>query len=183
MAQPSSGYLLIIRVIDKITEWTGYVFTLIIIPLIFANVVEVFRRYVMNDPTIWALDVTTMSYGALFMLGCAYALLKGAHVRTDMLWDKFSVRKKGWIDAIAYIVFFLPTMAILFYISVDDFLYSMSINEKSNSGAWQPIIWPLRGTIPLAFGLLFFQGLSELMKSWWAARTGEELAHHEKIEL
>jgi TRAP-type mannitol/chloroaromatic compound transport system permease small subunit len=183
MAQPSSSYLLIIRVIDKITEWTGYLFTLIIIPLIFANVIEVFRRYVMNDPTIWALDVTTMSYGALFMLGCAYALLKGAHVRTDMLWDKFSTRKKGWIDTIAYVVFFLPTMAVLFFMSVDDFLYSMSINEKSNSGAWQPIIWPLRGAIPLAFGLLFFQGLSELMKSWWAARTGEELVHHEKIEV
>ncbi len=183
MAQPSGGYLLIIRVIDKITEWTGYVFTLIIIPLIFANVIEVFRRYVMNDPTIWALDVTTMSYGALFMLGCAYALLKGAHVRTDMLWDKFSTRKKGWIDAIAYVVFFLPTMAVLTVMSVDDFLYSMSINEKSNSGAWQPIIWPLRGTIPLAFALLFLQGFSELLKSLWAARTGEELVHHEKIEV
>src|SRR5262245_29022662 len=149
MAQPSGGYLLIIRVIDKITEWTGYLFTLIIIPLIFANVIEVFRRYVMNDPTIWALDVTTMYYGALFMLGFDYVLLKGAHVRTDMLWDKFSTRKKGWIDSIAYVVFFLPTMAVLTVMSVDDFLYSMSINEKSNSGAWQPIIWPLRGTIPL----------------------------------
>jgi TRAP-type mannitol/chloroaromatic compound transport system permease small subunit len=183
MEQPSGGYLLIIRVIDKITEWTGYLFTLIIIPLIFANVIEVFRRYVMNDPTIWALDVTTMSYGALFMLGCAYALLKGAHVRTDMLWDKFSTRKKGWIDTIAYVVFFLPTMAVLTVMSVDDFLYSMSINEKSNSGAWQPIIWPLRGTIPLAFALLFLQGVSELLKSLWAARTGEELVHHEKIEV
>lgn len=183
MAQPSGGYLLVIRVIDTITEWTGYLFTLIIIPLIFANVVEVFQRYVMDDPTIWALDVTTMSYGALFMLGCAYALLKGAHVRTDMLWDKFSTRKKGWIDSIAYVVFFLPTMAILFFMSIDDFLYSMSIDERSNSGAWQPIIWPLRGAIPVAFGLLFLQGFSELLKSYWAARTGEELVHHEKIEV
>jgi len=185
MAQqrPSGSYLLVIRVIDKITEWTGYLFALIIIPLIFANVIEVFQRYVMDNPTIWALDVTTMSYGALFMLGCAYALLKGAHVRTDMLWDKFSTRKKGWIDTIAYIVFFLPTMAILFFMSVDDFLYSMSINEKSNSGAWQPIIWPLRAAIPITAALLFMQGISELMKSLWAARTGEELVHHEKIEI
>jgi TRAP-type mannitol/chloroaromatic compound transport system permease small subunit len=183
MAQPSSGYLLVIRVIDKITEWTGYLFTLLVIPLIFANVIEVFRRYALNDPTIWALDVTTMSFGALFMLGCAYALLKGAHVRTDMLWDKFSVRKKGWIDSVAYVLFFLPTMAVLFFMSVDDFLYSMSINEKSNSGAWQPIIWPLRAVIPITAALLFMQGISELMKSFWAARTGEELVHHDKIEI
>jgi len=183
MTQPSGGYLLVIRVIDKITEWTGYFFTLLIIPLVCANVIEVFRRYVMNDPTVWALDVTTMSFGALFMLGCAYALLKGAHVRTDMLWEKFSTRKKGWIDAVAYVVFFLPTMAILFFMSVDDFLYSMSINEKSNSGAWQPVIWPLRAVIPIAAALLFFQGISELLKSIYAARTGEVLVQHEKIEI
>ena len=156
---------MVIRVIDTITEWTGYLFALIIVPLILANVIEVFQRYVMDDPTIWALDVTTMSFGALFMLGCAYALLKGAHVRTDMLWDKFSTRKKGWIDTVAYLVFFLPTMAVLFFMSVDDFFYSLSINEKSNSGAWQPIIWPLRAVIPISAALLFFQGISELMKS------------------
>jgi TRAP-type mannitol/chloroaromatic compound transport system permease small subunit len=183
MAQPSPVYLGVIRTIDKITEYTGYLFALIAIPLIIANVVEVFSRYVLKDPTIWALDLTTMSFGALFMLGCAYALLKGAHVRTDMLWDKFSDRKKGIIDSIAYVLFFLPTMAVLIYISIDDFLYAVSINERSNSGAWAPIIWPLRAVIPLTAALLFLQGISELLKSLWAARTGEVLVKHEKIEV
>jgi TRAP-type mannitol/chloroaromatic compound transport system permease small subunit len=183
MAQPSRGYLGVIRAIDAFTEWTGPLFMLIVVPLILANVVEVIMRYVFKDPTIWALDITTMSFGALFMIGSAYGLLKGAHVRTDMLWDKFSDRKKGVIDSCAYIFFFLPTMAILCFSSYDDFLYSMSINEKSNSGAWQPIIWPLRAVITLATGMLFLQGISELLKSLWAARTGEVLVKHEKIEV
>jgi len=181
--QPSQRYLGVIRAIDGITQWTGYLFTLLVIPLIVANVIEVFMRYVMNAPTSWALDVTTMSFGALFMLGAAYALLKGAHVRTDMLWEKFSDRKKGIIDSVAYVVFFLPSMAILFAISIDDFFYSLSINEKSTSGIWQPVLWPLRAVIPLASALLFLQGISELMKSLWAARTGALLVHHEKIEI
>jgi TRAP-type mannitol/chloroaromatic compound transport system permease small subunit len=181
--QPSQRYLAIIRGIDGITKWTAYLFTLLVIPLVVANVVEVFMRYVMNAPTSWALDVTTMSFGALFMLGAAYTLLKGAHVRTDMLWEKFSDRKKGIIDSIAFLLFFLPSMAILFAISIDDFFYSLSINEKSTSGIWQPVIWPLRAVIPLGAALLFLQGLSEVMKSLWAARTGEMLVHHEKIEV
>lgn len=180
---PPAALLGVIRSIDTVVEYSGYVFTLLAIPLIFANVVEVIARYVFDDPTIWALDITTMSFGALFMLGCGAALLKGAHVRTDMLWDKFSDRKKGTIDAIAYILFFLPTMAVLFYISIDDFLYSIEINERSNSGAWQPALWPLRAIIPLAAALLFVQGISELLKSLWAARTGEFLVKHEKIEV
>jgi len=181
--QPSQRYLAVIRAIDGVTRWTGYLFALIVAPLVVANVVEVFMRYVMNAPTSWALDVTTMSFGALFMLGAAYALLQGAHVRTDMLWEKFSNRKKGIIDSIAYLLFFLPSMAILFAISIDDFLYSLSINEKSTSGIWQPVIWPLRAVIPVSAALLFLQGISELLKSLWAARTGEVLVQHEKIEV
>jgi TRAP-type mannitol/chloroaromatic compound transport system permease small subunit len=181
--QPSKRYRDVIRAIDRITQWTGYLFALIVAPLVIANVIEVFMRYAMNAPTSWALDVTTMSFGALFMLGAAYALLKGAHVRTDMLWEKFSNRKKGIIDSIAYVLFFLPSMAILFAISIDDFLYSLSINEKSTSGIWQPVLWPLRAVIPVSAALLFLQGLSELMKSLWAARTGEVLVQHEKIEV
>ena len=181
--RPPRGYLAVIRTIDKFTEVTGYLFVLVIVPLILANVVEVFARYVLKSPTVWALDVTTMSYAALFMLGAALALLKGAHVRTDMLWERFSDRRKGMIDSVALLVFFLPTMVVLFFISIDDFLYSISIDERSSSGAWTPILWPLRGVIPLTAFMLFLQGISELMKSLWAWRTGEFMTVHEKIEI
>ena len=124
-----------------------------------------------------------MSYAALFMLGAALALLKGAHVRTDILWEAFSDRTKGMIDSVAFALLFLPTMAVLFYISIDDFLYSVSINERSSAGAWTPIIWPLRGVIPLTALMLFLQGISELMKSLWAWRTGQFLTKHEKVEV
>ena len=180
---PSRGYLAVIRAIDKFTEVTSYLFVLVIIPLILANVVEVFARYVLRAPTVWALDVTTMSYATLFMLGAALALLKGAHVRTDMLWEKFSDRTKGMIDTLAALLLFLPTMAVLFCLSIDDFFHAFSIDERSSSGAWTPIIWPLRGVIPLAAFMLFLQGISELLKSLWAWRTGEFLTKHEKIEV
>lgn len=181
--KPSPVYLGIIRFIDFVVEKLTFVFAILILPLVLANAVEVFWRYFLQDPTIWALDVTTMSFGAFFMLGCAYALQKGAHVRTDMLWDKFSERKKGVIDSLAFILFFIPAMVILLHVSWGSFIDAWNINEKSNSGAWQPIIWPLRAVVPLTFGLLLFQGISELMKSFWAARTGEVLVKHEKIEV
>jgi TRAP-type mannitol/chloroaromatic compound transport system permease small subunit len=180
---PPRGYLAVIRAIDRFTELTGYLFVIVIVPLVLANVVEVVARYVFRAPTVWALDVTTMSYATLFMLGAALALLRGAHVRTDMLWERFSDRTKGMIDSVAFVVFFLPTMVVLFFISVDDFLYSVSIDERSSSGAWTPILWPLRGVIPLTAFMLFLQGISELMKSLWAWRTGEFLSVHEKIEI
>ena len=183
MATPSRAYLGTIRTIDRITEIVGYLVALLIVPLVLANTIEVFMRYFLRQPTSWAADVTVMSFGALFMLGSAYALLKGAHVRTDMLWENFSDRKKGLIDSIAFIVFFFPAMAILFFLSFDDFLYSWEMDERSTLASWQPIIWPLRAVIPFTALLLMLQGVSELLKSLWAARTGVALVRHEKIEI
>ncbi|MBI3517198.1 MAG: TRAP transporter small permease subunit [Proteobacteria bacterium] len=183
MATTQQGFRGVIRVIDGVTRWTGYGFAILIVPLVVANVVEVFMRYLFRQPTSWALDTTTMSYGALFMLGCAFTLMRGAHVRSDMLWEKFSERTKGIIDSVAYVIFFLPSMAILFGLSIDDFIYAWEIDERSTASLWKPPLWPLRGVIPLSALLLFAQGISELLKSLWAARTGEVLAHHDKIEV
>ena len=183
MSRPSPAYLAVIRTLDRITQWTGHVFALLVIPLVLANTVEVFMRYVLGKPTVWALETTVMSYGALFMLGAAYALLKGAHVRTDMLWEKFSDRRKGIIDSIAYALFFLPSMALLFYLSFEELAYAWSIDERSNYTAWHPPLWPLRAVVPVTALLLFLQGVSELLKGLWAARTGELLVHREKVEI
>jgi TRAP-type mannitol/chloroaromatic compound transport system permease small subunit len=183
MTQPSPGYLAVIRRIDSFIEWTGYLVAFLCVPLIAPNVWEVVSRYALNDPTDWAQEITTMSYGAMFMLGAAYALLKGAHVRTDMLWERFSDRTKGQIDTVAYVVFFFPAIAVLFWITLGDARYAFSINERSNVSAWQPIIWPLRWCIPIACALLLIQGVSEVMKSVHAWRTGRQLVHHEKIDV
>ena len=59
----------------------------------------------------------------------------------------------------------------------------MEIDEKSTATIWQPVLWPYRGVVPLAALLLFLQGISELLKSLWAARTGKMLVHHEKIDI
>ena len=171
------------RKIDRFTHYSGQLTMFLLVPLIFSSVAEVILRYFFKAPTAWAGDVTFMSNGSLFMLGSAFALLNGAHIRTDILWDKFSISKKGCIDLITYVILFLPVMGLLTSISIDDVIKSFQINEKSNLGLWQPIIWPLRAVVPVAFALLFVQGVSELLKSLWAVSTGTELVRHEKVEI
>lgn len=183
VGQPSAGYLRTIRALDKLTLWTAWAFAVLVVPLVLANTIEVFMRYVLGQPTDWAMETTVMTYGSLFMLGAAYALQKGAHVRTDMLWEKFSDRTKGLIDSVAYILLFLPSMAVLCYLSLDELTYAWSIGERSTLTPWQPILWPFRAVVPLSAALLFLQGISELLKSLWAARTGKLLVRHEKIDI
>jgi TRAP-type mannitol/chloroaromatic compound transport system permease small subunit len=183
MATPPPTLLAIIRTIDRFTDYTGTIISWLSVPLVAAVSYEVIARYVFHAPTIWAFDATYMLYGTLFMLGAAYALHKGAHIRTDFFWEQFSTRKKGWIDATAYIVFFFPGLAILFLISLNEGIYAWQINELSDQTPWRPILWPFKFVVPLACGLLLVQGLSELIKSLYMARTGVELEHKEKVDV
>ena len=145
---------------------------------------EVIARYLFNAPTIWAFDVTYMLYGTLFMLGAAYALHKGAHIRTDFFWEQFSVRKKGVIDAISYRAVLLSGIPDRCCSSASTKrLYSWRINELSDQTPWRPILWPFKAVVPLACLLLLIQGVSEFLKSLYMARTGIELEHKEKVEV
>jgi TRAP-type mannitol/chloroaromatic compound transport system permease small subunit len=183
MAGPSRALLTTIRIIDTFTDLTGSLFAWLSVPLVAAVAYEVFARYLFNAPTIWSFDLTYMLYGALFMLGAAYALHKGAHIRTDFFWDTFSPRTRGLIDSIAYIVFFFPSFIVLMLISWHEAEYAFQINEMSDQTPWRPILWPFKGIVPLACLLLLIQGFSELLKSLYMARTGVELEHKEKVEV
>lgn len=183
MAEPSRALLITIRIIDTFTDITGTIVSWLALPLVGAVAFEVVSRYAFNAPTIWSFDLTYMLYGALFMLGSAYALHKGAHIRTDFFWDNFSPRTRGLIDSISYVVFFFPSFLILGVISYNEALYSFQINETSDQTPWRPILWPFKYVVPLACLLLMIQGFSEFLKSFYMARTGIELEHKEKVEV
>jgi len=182
-APPSRMLLWTIRVIDTFTDLTGSVIAWLSVPLVAAVAYEVIARYLFNAPTIWSFDLTYMLYGALFMLGAAYALHKGAHIRTDFFWEKFTPRTKGLIDSISYVVFFFPSMTALGLISYNEAYYSFQINETSDQTPWRPILWPFKYIVPIACLLLMIQGFSEFLKSFYMARTGVELEHKEKVEI
>lgn len=183
MANESPALLRTIKVIDTFSEWSGKAAAWMIVPLFLSLTWEGIARYAFNAPTLWAYDVSYMLYGALFMLGAHYTLLRGAHIRTDMLWDKFTPRTKGRIDAVAYIFFFFPAMIMLFYASVDEAWHSFVMSELSEQTAWRPYLWPFKAVVPLTALLLMIQGVSELLKSLYAARTGRFLTTAETIQV
>ena len=178
----SPAFYATIRAIDRFSDVTGKLISLSMLVLVGIICWECFSRYFLNDPTVWVQESSFMINGSAFMLGCAYALHKGAHVRTDMLWDRYSERKKGWIDLVSYIALFYPVLVTLMVISIDDVWYSYSIREESELTAWRPIMWPFRSAIPLAAVLLMVQGVAESLKCVYQIRTNREFEHREKVE-
>jgi TRAP-type mannitol/chloroaromatic compound transport system permease small subunit len=165
-----------VRLIDRFAELSGVAIAWLMVPLIGAVVYEVVARYVFAAPTLWAFDITYMLYGAMFMLGAAYALRVGAHIRTDFFWERWSARTRGVIDSVAYLVFFFPGIALFFWVGWDELWYAYRIGETSEQTPWRPLLWPLKACVPLAAALLLLQGISELVKSLYAALTGRVFA-------
>jgi TRAP-type mannitol/chloroaromatic compound transport system permease small subunit len=183
MAESVPFHIRLVRIIDKFTDTTGTWVAWLNVPLVLAVAYEVFARYLFDAPTIWSFDVTYMLYGTIFMLGSAYALHKGAHIRTDFFFEKWSIRTKGMIDSIAFLVFFFPSIFVFFLVSGQEGWYSMLIGETSEQTPWRPILWPFKLVVPLTCLLLLIQGISETIKCIYAARWGIELEHKEKVEI
>ncbi|MCL4747806.1 MAG: TRAP transporter small permease subunit [Burkholderiaceae bacterium] len=183
MNESSPALLKTIRAIDKFTDITGMWIAWLNVPLVLAVSWEVISRYAFDAPTVWSFDVTYMLYATIFMLGSAYALREGAHIRTDIFFDKWSARTKGIIDSIAYIAFFFPSLFVLMIVGGSESWHAFEIGETSEQTPWRPILWPFKMVVPLTCLLLMIQGVSETIKSVWEARTGIELEHKEKVEI
>jgi TRAP-type mannitol/chloroaromatic compound transport system permease small subunit len=178
---PSKPLLTIVRAIDGLSLWSGRLFCWLAVPLVLGLTYEVIARYVFHAPTIWAYDVAYMLYGSHFMLGAAYALYRGAHIRTDIFYQNWSVRTRGAVDALLYLFLFFPGIALFFWMGWQEALHAWEIREVSDASPWRPIIYPFKAVIPIGLALLFIQGISEFLKGAYAALEGRELVPGQRL--
>jgi TRAP-type mannitol/chloroaromatic compound transport system permease small subunit len=157
--------LRIARAIDRFTELSGIAFAWLIAPLIAVVAWEVTARYAFDAPTIWAYETIYTLCAAIFMLGAAYALRVGAHVRTDFLWEKWRPRTRAAIETFAYLACFLPGMVLLLVSGLEATWASYATDERSADTSWFPPLWPLKALVPASAALLLLQGVAECLKS------------------
>ena len=158
--------------IDKFSKLVGNVVCWILMPLIFAMTYEVLARKLFLAPTIWAYDISRFLYGALFMLGAAYALSKGVHIRADFLYRNFKPKNQGKIDFWLYLLFYFPGLLVFLYMTIGFVGESIQRGEKGMDTTWMPYMWPIKSCLLIGIIFLLVQGVSELFKSYWAATRG-----------
>lgn len=168
--------------IDQVSKSVGHAFAWCIVILTLGTSYEVFVRYVLNDPTVWAFDMSYILYGGLFLMSGAYALSRGAHVRGDIFYRLMPKRVQGSIELVLYILFFYPGIIALMYSGWGYAMDSIRINEVSvNSPVGVPI-WQLKMVIPAAGFLLALQGIAEMLRCIICIRTGEWPARLHDVE-
>ena len=181
----------LIAIIDTLSTWVGKAFAWCILVLTFAYTYEVFVRYVLNDPTAWAFDISYTMYGALFMMGGAYTLSRDGHVRGDVIFRLWKPRVQAWIEITLIFVFLFPGMAALVYAGYDYAAASWSYRPYGfdgpageisiNSPAGVPVS-PLKTILPIAALFVFIQGIAEVLRCIQCLQTGKWPERQKDVE-
>src|SRR5436305_13161782 len=165
-----------LHTIDGISTWVGKATAWLMILLMSAVCVEVFKRYIMNMPTSWIFDLDNMLYGTLFMLCGAYTLAQNAHVRGDFLYSSMRPRMQASLDIVLYVLFFFPGIAALIYAGYDYASISWRIAEHSNVTANGPPVYHFKTVIPIAGALVMLQGIAAMVRCVVCIKTGRWLS-------
>lgn len=171
--------------IEGLSLWVGRAFGWCILILTLSVSYEVFVRYVLNAPTVWAFDMMVQMYGALFLMCGAYALAQDTHVRADVLYRLFPVKVQAILDFVLYFLFFFPGIIALVWYGYEIASDSWRYKEVSFNSPASIQIYFFKSLIPLAGGLLVIQGIAELVRCVFAMRTGvwpERLADVKETE-
>lgn len=151
------------RGIDWLNGLVGkYVIWLILASTVISGVNAIVRK-VFNTSSNAYLEVQWYLFAASFLLAAGYTLLQGEHVKIDVVSSRFSKRGQIWIDVIGFVFFLTPVCLTILWYGIPFFLQGFHSGEMS-SNAGGLIRWPVYLMIPLGFGLLLLQGLSELVK-------------------
>jgi TRAP-type mannitol/chloroaromatic compound transport system permease small subunit len=167
---------------DRLSAWFGKAFGWLIVMMTLGMSYEVLVRYVFNAPTPWSLDVSFIMYGTMFMMGGAYTLSRGGHVRGDFIYRLWPVRVQAGVDLVLYLFFFFPGVTALILTGWKYSARSWGYGEVSvNSPAGVPI-FQFKSVMVAAGILLFIQGLAQICRCILALREGTWRRAEEDVE-
>lgn len=166
--------------VDRIVGFSGKAVAWLMPVLAFVVVAEVFSRYVLDKPTIWAYDLSLFLFGYIAALGGAYAQQRRAHINVDIVYLKVSANTRRIFDLISYslTIFFL---AVLVYICWGKFNEALQFNYRRQS-EWAPPMFHFWIMLMVAGGLFIAQLSRDMLDQLVTLFTGEPLLAREATD-
>lgn len=161
-----------IRFADKLSAWFGKAFAWCVLVMTLGVGYEVFVRYVLNAPTVWAFDLTYMMYGTMFMMAGAYTLSRDGHVRGDFVYRLWKPATQAKIELVLYFFFFFPGVLALVFAGWKYASRSWRYLEVSVMSPANIPIYQFKSVIIAAGVLLTIQGIAEVFRCILTIRTG-----------
>ncbi len=163
--------------IDSFTERFGRLLAYLIPLMMLGTATVVIMRYGFGQGMTALQESVNYLHGTVFMLGAAYTLKHGGHVRVDIFYQRYSNRSKAWIDSIGCIVFLLPLCGLILITSWEFAGNAWAIRETSVEPGGLPFVYLLKSLLPLMAINLALQGIAELLRNIQVL-ISQEASHH-----
>ena len=155
----------LVHCIDTFTDYCGRLLAWLIFGMAVLTTLVVVLRYGFSMGAILAQEAVVYMHGSVFLLGAAYALKTGSHVRVDIFYRYYTVRRRAWIDSLGGIVFLLPLCAFILVSSWGYVAESWAMRETSAEPGGIPAVFLLKTLIPLMAINLALQGVAEVLRN------------------
>jgi len=133
--------------------------------MLIATFIVVISRYGFDYGAVKLQESVLYMHATVFMLGFAYTLKQGGHVRVDIIYQRLGDRGRAIVDLVGTSLFLLPMCGFILYASLDYVSFSWQLKEGSAEPGGLPFVYLLKTIIPISAGLLILQGLAELLRS------------------
>ncbi len=151
------------RGIDRVTTFIGRSASWFILVAVLVSAANAIIRKAMNTSSNSWLELQWYLFGAAFLGAAAYTLKENEHIRIDIIYGMWTRRRQHWIDLIGHTLFLMPFVILMIWLLVPWAWRSYSSGEVStNSGGLT--LWPAKMLLLAGFVMLFFQGISEIIK-------------------
>jgi len=157
------GLLKLSRGIDAVNLRIGKVLSWLILIVVIISATNATVRKVFDTSSNAWLELQWVLFGFIFLLCSPWTLLSNEHIRIDIVNAMLPKRWRDVIDAVGHLFFLLPLTIVMILTSVPFFVRSLELNEQSVNAGGLPQ-WPAKSLILIGFFLLFWQGISELIK-------------------
>ena len=184
------GLLALSKIVDKLSTGVGWLMMWMIFASTIISCINAIVRKVFDVGSNAFLEVQWYLFATSFLLAAGYTLLNNEHVRIDVVSSRFTKRTQIWMDIIGFVVFLVPVCLAILWFSMPFFLNGLRSGEVSaNAGGL--ILWPVYLMLPLGFGLLLIQAISEVIKRFAflkgmiedpTSKKGEKSAEEELAE-
>lgn len=150
------------RVVGAIGRGVSYIWAVLLAVI----VINVLLRYVFSEGRIELEEMQWHLYSVGFLLGLSFAYQEDAHIRVDVLHERFKDQTKAWIELYGIVLFVLPFIALVLIFAVPFVASSYALGEVSPSPGGLPLRWLIKAALPLGFGLLLLSVISRLLRIW-----------------
>ncbi len=152
--------------LDRISKYAGLIAAVLVVMLALLVAYDAMMRYLFSAGSIALQEVEWHLFDMIFLLGIAYTLKHGKHVRVDIFHDHYSNDTRALIQIFSMLFLVIPFSLLIMSDAWDMMLQSYLQQEISSDPGGLTHRYLIKGMIVVAFGLLIIQAVSEILKAF-----------------